>query len=159
MSIESGDSLYRPTGRDEPGPSVAEQHRLWAEQAVREWDGVCFADLFDAVARKHGVKPPDLVFDGREPTTNERHLWNLLSWRDQENRELGKTVRELRDELHHKHRRVGELVGELQVLVEQLEVASDRSESWKNLCTRYKELAEARGEKIDMERDFERERK
>jgi SMC interacting uncharacterized protein involved in chromosome segregation len=37
-------------------------------------------------------------------------------------------------------------------LAEQVEVAMDRAQSWKNLCGRYKEVAESRGEKIDMDR-------
>lgn len=32
--------------------------------------------------------PCEALFDGREPTTNERHLLNLLSWRESENAEL-----------------------------------------------------------------------
>ena len=35
------------------------------------------------------------------------------------------------------------------VLEEQLAVACDRAQSWKNLCDKYKELAEARGEALD----------
>lgn len=137
------------------GVSVCEQYRLWALEAVEEWDGQCSADLLDAIAAKHGVKPQDLIMEGREPTENERHLWNLLTWRSQENTELAEEVKRLRehvraqkegiDELTNVVRlgneeikrlttRRGELVEEKQVVEEQLEVAIDRAQSWKNLA-------------------------
>lgn len=44
------------------------------------------------------------------------------------------------------------ILEEIEVLREQLEVATDRAQSWKNLCERYKELSEARGEALDLQR-------
>lgn len=54
-------------------------------------------------------------------------------------------VRELEDKLVAAN-------AEREVISEQLEVAIDRSQSWKNLCEKYKDLAESRGEAIDLQR-------
>lgn len=45
-------------------------------------------------------------------------------------------------------RKVKDLEGQLSIAQEQVEVAADRAQSWKNLCEHYKELAEARGEAL-----------
>lgn len=42
--------------------------------------------------------PAEMVFaDGREPTQNERHLFNLLTWREHEAKELKREVERLRN--------------------------------------------------------------
>lgn len=40
---------------------------------------------------------PMLFADGREPTTNERHLANLLSWREAEARQMKEDIDRLRE--------------------------------------------------------------
>lgn len=108
---------------------ICERYVQWAREAVEEWDGQLTAELFALIMARTGEKPREALFAvGRVPTENERHLLNLLSWRDHEARQRTE---------------------EFAILREQLEVAVDRSQSWKNLCEHYKELAEARGEALD----------
>jgi len=100
--------------------SICEQFQEWARQAVDEWDGLHTAELFTLILEKTGETVQAVFADGREPTTNERHLLNLLSWRTQE---------------AGRHR-------------EEIDVLTDQLQSWRNLCGKYKELAQARGEAL-----------
>lgn len=56
------------------------------EEETLHWDAVAKCDRLEAeVKRLQAVidTPAKMVFaDGREPTENERHLWNLLTWRE-----------------------------------------------------------------------------
>ncbi len=82
--------------------------------------------------RQAFIKPVIAKFSpDREVSRNERHLLNLLSWRENEAKQLKE---------------------ELAVVKEQLEVAIDRSQSWKNLAEKYQEAAEAKQEGLDRQR-------
>jgi hypothetical protein len=78
--------------------SVCEQFVAWAREAVDEWDGTSNADLFALLCARLGLTPRQFFFDGREPTDNERHLLNLLSWREKENAEMKAELARLRGE-------------------------------------------------------------
>ena len=41
--------------------TVCEQYVRWAEEAVKEWDGVCNSDLIDLIAEKFGITTDQLL--------------------------------------------------------------------------------------------------
>jgi hypothetical protein len=80
-----GDCVFVPASRD--GWPAAIRRALAAEaerDALRK--DACAVMAADVRA---------VFADGREPTTNERHLLNLLSWRERENAELRRRLAEL----------------------------------------------------------------
>jgi hypothetical protein len=58
------------------------------------------AEATAEVARLTAIieRPAEVLFDGREPTRNERHLTNILSWRQSENQRMREEVQHVRQE-------------------------------------------------------------
>lgn len=79
--------------------SVCDRFRQWAREAVEEWDGQSNVELLALIMDKFGVSRQTFFFDNREPTRNENHLLNLLSWRERENADLRQEVADLREQL------------------------------------------------------------
>lgn len=70
--------------------------RTFALKNILAWGDDAIA-AYQALSSIIPFTSSEMIFaDGREPTTNERHLFNLLTWREHEARELKREVDRLK---------------------------------------------------------------